>query len=217
MPLLLHKQLSKGGEYAIWEITESSTFFQERLSLAPLEISELDRIKGGGKKLEWLSSRYLLHLMSGRTKRGALIKDEFGKPHLEQSTHQVSLSHSNGRSAAMAAPYNIGIDIQKIVAKIERIAHKFMRPEEMESLQPTTRLEQLHIYWGAKEALYKAYGRKELDFRKHLKVTPIYVVAQSGQTTATIQKDTYQKDFKVNYEIIDNYIIVRVAAIAIEE
>jgi phosphopantetheinyl transferase len=211
LPLFLHQQLPEGGEYAIWDITESEAYFRARLSLANLERQELERIKGEGKRIEWLSSRYLLHLMSGRTERGSLVKDEFGKPHLLQSSHQISLSHSNGRCAVIAAPYAIGIDIQKMVPKIERIAHKFMRPAEMDSLVPKTRLQQLHIYWGAKEALYKAYGRKELDFRKHIKIAPVHSVAERGITTAIVEKQDYCKDFFVKYAQLADYILVMVA------
>ena len=212
---MLHHQLPAQGEYAIWDIKESEAYFRSLLELAPTEQEEVDRIKGEGRRIEWLSSRYLLHLMSGRMQRGVLIKDEFGKPHLQHSSFQISLSHSNDRCAVIAAPYTIGIDIQKIVSKIERIAHKFMRPEEIESLVNETQLTQLHIYWGAKEALYKAYGKKELDFRKHIKVTPIYSIDEKGETTASIEKEQYQQSFRVRYERVGDYILVMAAELPI--
>lgn len=207
MPLQLHRSIFPKGEYAIWKIEEDASFFLERLSLIEVEQQELARIKGMGKRLEWLSSRYLVHLLSGRNERAALLKDEFGKPYIQNSSHFISLSHSNKKSAIIAAPFVVGIDLQKIVPKIERIAHKFMRKEELDSLADSTRLEYLHIFWGAKEALYKAYGRKEIDFRKHLSVKS-FSFDNVGQTIGRVQKGNYDKTFTIHYKKIEDYMLV---------
>ena len=171
MPLHSHKEIASGGEIGIWQIQEEESFFLEQLQLSQVEEEQIQRIKGR-RKLEWLAGRYLLHKMSGRSIRGICLKDEYGKPYLENSPYHISISHSHDMAAVIAAPQRVGIDIQFIVEKIDRIAHKFMRPEELESLKASTRLEQLHIYWGAKESLYKAYGRRLLDFREHIAITP---------------------------------------------
>lgn len=205
--LLYHKILANRGEVGIWKIEESEDFFRNRLDLEASEAAQLSKIKGG-KRVEWLASRYLLHKMSGRVKRGAFLKDEFGKPHLEDSDFEVSISHSNGMAAVIAAPMSIGVDIQKLVAKIERIAHKYMRDEEMESLKTTTRIEHLHVYWGAKEALYKAYGRKALDFRKHILVEPFDYDLSKGQGRGQVKKGDFQANFNLYYEKIEDYILV---------
>ena len=90
LPLLSHHSLPRQGEYAIWSIEESEDFFRSQLSLSTPELEQINRIKGEGRRLEWLASRYLIHLMSGRKKRGVLLKDEFGKPRLENSTFHIS-------------------------------------------------------------------------------------------------------------------------------
>ena len=50
----------------------------------------------------------------------------------------------------------------------------------MKSLQPKTRMEHLSVYWGAKEALYKAYGRKKLEFKQHILVEPFKYNLKKG-------------------------------------
>lgn len=212
MPLVYHKDLIKKGEIGIWRIEETEAFFDEKLILVEEEAQQLSKIKGG-RRVEWLASRYLLHKMSGRTERGAFLKDEYGKPHLEDSDFEVSISHSNRMVAVIAAPYSIGVDIQKIVTKIERIAHKYMRDEETASLIPATRLEHLHVYWGAKEALYKAYGRRQLDFKKHIWVEPFEYNLSMGTCKGQIIKDDFQANFLLHYEKIKagefgDYILV---------
>lgn len=207
MPIIYHKNLPKGGELGVWRIEETEAYFQERLELFPSEVRQLAQIKGR-LRLEWLASRWLLHTLSGRTLRGACLKDEFGKPYLTDSDFEISISHSREVVAVMAAPYTIGIDIQKEVAKIERIEKKFVRPVEKESLQTATRIPHLHIYWGAKEALYKAYGRKKLGFVRHIHVDPFDYNLSVGQTTAAIHKETYHGYYQLFYEKVADYYLV---------
>lgn len=206
MALSLHQIVSPDTELGIWNITESEDWFRQQLTLSAPEQAQLDLIKGS-KRTEWLSARQLVHIMSGRTERGAFIKDEFGKPHLQNSDWYISISHSHGKSAAIASTNICGIDIQFIVPKIERIAPKFMREEEMNSLNDSQQLLQLHIYWTAKEALYKAYGRKQLDFRKHIHITPFDRAQQQGQLQGQIIKNDIRQTFQLEYQIIDDYVL----------
>jgi phosphopantetheinyl transferase len=206
MSLILHRQLPPKGELGIWTIEEPESFFLEKIELFPEEKRQIQAMKGR-RRLEWLAARYLLHYMSGREVRGACLIDEFGKPHLEKSSFQISLSHSHERVAVLAAPGAVGIDIQVLVEKIGRIAYKFMREEELESLQMETKLEHLHVYWGAKEALYKAYGRRELDFREHLLIEPFAYDPAGGKTSGTIRKEDFTQAFEVHYERLDDYML----------
>ena len=98
---------------------------------------------------------------------------------------------------------------KRIVEKIESIAHKYMREDEMASLQDDTRINHLHIYWGAKECLYKAYGQKKLDFREHIFINPFEYDVTNGTCTGYVSKEERTFHFKLNYELIDEeYILV---------
>ena len=162
----------------------------------------------GRRRVEWLASRYLLHELSGRSERADCLKDEFGKPYLVGSEYQISLSHSHGLAAVIAAPQAVGIDIQLEVPKIERIAHKYMRPAEMDSLSEERRITHLHLYWGAKEALFKAYGRKEVDFKQHLFNKPFSLVGDSGSFQGQLIKPTIQQSFQLSYRLFDSFVLV---------
>lgn len=207
MPLFKHDYLPPEGELGLWTITEKEDFFLSKLELHPEEQAQLDKIKGR-RRTEWLASRFLVHSMSGRSTRGALLKDEFGKPHLENSYYDISISHSHDLAAAIAAPCSVGIDIQRLVEKIERIAHKFMRTEEFDSLETATRLEHLHVYWGAKEALYKAYGRRQLDFKEHILIEPFTFNADKISFKGKIVKDEFEADYILHFEQLNDYILV---------
>ena len=207
MPLIFHKILPNGGELGAWQIEETEAYFLDKLELFPSEIRQLSKIKGR-LRLEWLASRWLLHLLSGRTLRGACLKDEFGKPYLTDTDFEISISHSWNMVSVMAAPYSIGVDIQREVKKIARIEKKFIRPVEKDSLQALTKVPHLHIYWGAKEALYKAYGRKMIGFVRHIHVNPFVYDLSIGHTTAAIHKEDYHAYFDVFYEqVADCYLV----------
>jgi len=207
MPLLVQKKLKPQGELGLWQITEPESFFWERLDLEAEEASQLEKFNGR-RHMEWLATRYLLHHLSGRKIRAVLRKDECGKPHLENSDWHISISHSHDLAAVLAAPFPVGIDIQIFVEKIDRIAHKYMRAEETGSLEEASRLAHLHVYWGAKEALYKAYGRRRLDFRKHIFVEPFAYDSAKGSCLGKIVKDDFEKKYQLHYEKIGDYFLV---------
>ena len=200
MPLLRHDKLSESAaELGIWNITEPELWFMEQLLLYPPELRQLGDIRGR-RRVEWLAVRQLVHQMSGRDKRGAFVKDEYGKPHLDQSDWHISISHSHELAAAIASPHLCGIDIQFIVPKITRLAHKFLCPPEAASIRSETELDQLHFYWGAKEALYKAHGRRQLDFKDHIKVQPFLYSKPQGETIGEVLKDGEHLRFRIFYE-----------------
>lgn len=156
------------GELGVWKCEESIEFFFRQMPLFEVEIEELKKLSSR-KKIEWLSSRYLLHQMSGRDVRGACFKDEYGKPYLAGSRYLISMSHSRDLTAVIAGPRAVGVDIQYPVEKIGRIAHRFMNDAELNAVNIGD-VEMLHIVWGAKECVFKAYGRKSLDFRQHINI-----------------------------------------------
>lgn len=208
MPLLRHDNIEPKGELGIWDINETESWFMQELLLYPPELRQLSILKGR-RRVEWLAARQLVHQMSGRSVRGAFVKDEHGKPHLDKSPWQISISHSHQLAAAVAAPSLCGIDIQFIVPKITRLAHKFLRSEEKDCIVAAHELDQLHFFWGAKEALYKAYGRKQLEFIDHIHITPFPYLGPIGQTTGYVRKDKEELAFTIQYErSAEGYMLV---------
>lgn len=207
MPLFLHEHLEPLGELGLWNIEEDEEWFLHKLLLSPIELRQLSKMKGR-RRLEWLAVRQLVHEMSGREKRGAFVKDEFGKPHLEHSDYFISISHSETLAAAIAGPVPVGIDIQKIVPKITRIAHKFLREEEREIMLEHNLIKHMHLYWGAKEALYKAYGRRELDFRAHIMIDPFPLTADRGVMKGRVEKEDYSATYDLYFRTIQDFVLV---------
>lgn len=181
---------------------------RDAVHLSSTETEAIGRIKGEGRRREFLAARLLLHTMSGRPERGELIKDEDGKPHLRDATFHVSISHTAGYAAAIAHPNPCGVDVQRIVPRIRRLAGKFVGPGEQLQLTPKFELRQLHLIWSAKEAMYKAFGRRQIDFKEHLYVDFGPFTAQTTSGTAFLKKGDAEMLFDLNFRIYDDFVLV---------
>ncbi len=207
LPITLKKNIEPYGELGVWTIKEDIDFFLSNLYIYESEKTSLINLKDR-KLMEWLSSRYLLHLMSGRKTRGAVLKDQFGKPFLDDSPFHISLSHSRDLTAIIASPYLVGVDIQYFVSKIGRIAKKFISPEELKLIPNDKELLYQHFIWGAKESLFKAYGKGNVNFKSDLHITYIEEVDGDLIGSAKIIKQDYHEEFRLEGYMFEDYILV---------
>lgn len=215
MPLIYQKIWSHDNTLAVWKIEENEDYFIEKLDWTSDERQYFDSLKGN-RRIEWLSSRLLTCQLSNISNTSFIIKDEFGKPRIKDSQINISISHTKGYVAIYISPKNIGIDIQNIVSKIHRIAHKYLFVNELHAIPEEKLIDSLHIYWGAKESLYKAYGRRELKYREHIRIDINHVLEcqESLESiypftfTGYVMKDSYYEEFKLRALKIDGTLLV---------
>lgn len=207
MSLIFQSNLHPAGVYGIWQVTENDNYFLEKINLYPAEMEELKILKAR-KRTEWLSSRYLLHKLSERAIRGACLKDKYGKPYLENSNYFISISHTADLTAIIGSPHLVGIDIQLIVPKILRIAPKFVNVKEKAFIPSEDEIYYLHAIWGAKESIYKAYGKKELDFLKDIEVLPFIFDSNGFFFQGSLKKGDIVQDFTLFCRQFDQIILV---------
>ena len=127
-----------------------------------------------------------------------MVYDEFGKPHLKDGK-LISITHSFTFSGIIISDDTpVGIDIEKQRDKILKIAHKFTPIEEYKSIANHDALvSKLTIVWGAKESLYKIYGKKKLLFLNN-----IYIEDFSFETNETTGKILYEgvtDEYKIHF------------------
>jgi 4'-phosphopantetheinyl transferase len=206
MPLIYTDEPFTNVSVGVWRADEEESFFEQGLELYSEEVNELTNTSSR-KQIEWLSSRYLLQNIMQKNYRMATVKDGYGKPYLIGSEKHISLSHSSNFTAAIVADSHTGIDIQYITEKLIRVKHKFLSPEEMEYYELTMDLLILHVYWGAKEALFKAYGKGGVDFKKQLYVEP-FEIAKSGKTKGYVYKDDTIYAYELKFIIDEKFILV---------
>lgn len=207
MPFFLRKNAPEQSTIGIWKIEEPIRYFEEKLNLFPAEKALTDSLSAR-KQMEWLASRWTLHLISGHRDRGACLYDPYGKPFIEGSDLEISMSHSHDFIAVMAGRKPVGIDIQKIVPKIYRLKHKFLSEREQAIASGENEIETLHVMWGAKECLFKAYGKGQLPFATNIGLDPFFYGHKGGHLKGKVEKDAYFRRFDIAYRTIEDYMLV---------
>jgi phosphopantetheinyl transferase len=157
------------------------------------------------KKFEFLASRLLVEKTCGEMNipYHGLVKDEYGKPHLKNSKHQVSITHNYPYVAcSIHSSSACGIDIEFPRQQLIKIKHKFLNTHELAYCGED--LNKLCQYWSAKEALYKIYGRKQVLFSEHLSVNVIDNKTLSGK----IRLDGHESEHLLKMRKYKNYYIV---------
>lgn len=192
----------------IWKIEEDQTFFYKNLKLSEVETEELQTLSAR-KKIEWLASRYLLHITLDKEDRYSCVKDEHGKPYLDGSGIYISLTHSKDYVATVFSDLPCGIDMQYHVDKIGMIAKKFVNAEEKGFIPAGKELHYLHALWSTKEAVYKTFGKKGVSLLNDMSTEPFSLNEdQITEINVTLQKDGIIKKYKCEHEIQNGYTLV---------
>jgi phosphopantetheinyl transferase (holo-ACP synthase) len=110
--------------------------------------------------------------------------------------------------SVIASKYLVGIDIQHYVPKIYRIQHKFVNEDELAYIPEDKSLEALHVIWGAKESLYKAYGKRKLDFKRNILIKGLDISQDQGEFQGTVIKGEYNKNFHLKFYLFKKYALV---------
>ncbi|AUD03205.1 4'-phosphopantetheinyl transferase family protein [Spirosoma pollinicola] len=154
-------------------ITEDEPTLRAGVPLTVSEQEDLAGISHPSQRIEWLACRVAIRQLveaQGMSYKG-LRKDEFGKPHLIDSPWHISLSHTSGWAAAVLHRSRpVGIDIEPIREQFKRVVPRVLSESEINHAAGDPN--RLAVYWCAKEALYKLYGKRQLTFREHLHVEP---------------------------------------------
>ncbi len=198
MGLIFKNNISPFTIIGIWEVDETpENFFSD----------ELNSVKSESRKKEIVATKFLLSELC--CINATIGHTENGKPYLKNSRQNISISHSYKYVALILEKrYETGIDIQKITAKITRIKEKFMSNEELKSLTGgESPIEKLHVYWGAKECVFKSYVKGNLIFSENIFIEP-FNYQNTGEIFAHLKLPDEKKTFTLHYEKRDAYMLV---------
>ena len=166
MSLILKKQISQTVSVAVWQITETEDCLFNSLQLLPKDKAALSSIKLPKVRLQKLACRAALAELLGSNEIG-ITYTETGQPQLKE--HHISFSHTENMVAVALAKIPVGIDIEKLSPRILPLYPRFMSPQEIATCD-TNNLKDLYYFWCAKEAMYKWFAEKNLDFIEDLHV-----------------------------------------------
>lgn len=170
MPVLFRNQEITSVSVCVWHITETEDFFSRSLLLTEADRQQILQCKLPSRRLERFACRAALaHLLGSN--EVAITYTPQGQPALPG--YHLSFSHCRTHVAVALSPRcPVGIDIERVQDRITQLFPKFLSAEECAALEVTSK-QQLHRYWGAKEAMYKCCGGNITSYTNHIALVPI--------------------------------------------
>ena len=206
MPIVWSKNLAEKGKIAIWEISESVEALYSMLQLDEKEQQHFHALSKARQK-QWLGSRVLLRTLLQTEQYIELTIDEHRKPFLNNLPFEIAISHANHLAAVIIYEgKKVGVDIEKISERILKIKNKFLSPEELKFIASSNELEQLHVCWGAKESLFKLYGKGSLPFIDGIKIAA-FEYDTTVEVAASIAIPAYHANFNVQYLKYEDFML----------
>jgi phosphopantetheinyl transferase len=208
MPEYLHQLWPNGTEARVWHIVESEEFFLDQIKWPKNELDLLSTFHPK-RRLEYVASRYLLYKYHSDVSPSNIIKDEFGKLVLKDGLHKISISHSGNYTAFVKSPAEVGIDLQLFQEKILQIYPKFIHPNDFlykdDQNQPIS-ISSATLVWCAKEAVYKAHGKRNIHFKEQIRLLADIVEGPNGTGCVSLILPEEIKLYQIYYEIHAEFV-----------
>jgi len=192
MSVFFQKDIDKETKLGIWQIEEEEAFFLQKV--APQR-----NVSNEHKRMQHLAGRYLLTWLFDDFPAALIQIADTRKPFLENEAYHFSISHCGLYAAALVSKTKrVGVDIEMVTPKIQKIKNKFLSEEEQKMIigqWPVTisASNPLTLLWSCKEAVFKWYGLGSVDFKEHIVVKEIKQIAEhTYETTICFQKNKRQ-------------------------
>ncbi|MFL5741596.1 MAG: 4'-phosphopantetheinyl transferase family protein [Flavisolibacter sp.] len=209
MSIFFQQDLNGSTRLGIWKIEEEEDFFLRKV---PLQRD----ITHPHKRLQHLAGRYLLKYLYPDFPTELIRIADTRKPFLEDEAYHFSISHCGNFAAVLVSKdCRVGIDIEMTSEKVLRILHKFLHQEEHMLLGRGTGEENFipTLLWSAKEAMFKWWGRGEVDFSEMLRLSDMQTL--SGKMQGKFIRGDLRVSFPVYYKTFPGMVMAWVMTKAI--
>jgi len=207
MGLILNQEIEEGCRLGLWEITEDFATLLDITYLNDDDLRHLVHFKSINRKIEWLSVRALLQGMTRPDAR--IVYNESRKPFLDDGSYNISVSHSHKYTSVILGKNKlVGVDLEYMSNKINRLAHKFINEREVISRKLLLHRKHLYIHWCAKEALYKICDKVDINFQEDLTILPFEVEIQGEIIGLVDNNSRHHEEYLMHYQIDNNYVLV---------
>ena len=209
MPLFYQHTINEHTRLAVWKIGEEESFFSAVVNVQR-------NISHPHKRLQHLAGRYLLPFLFPDFPSWLIQIADTRKPFLAEQSYQFSISHADNYAAAIVSSNcNVSVDVEPASQKIAAIRHKFLSEHDAEVLFTGTeadqdRIPRLTIAWSAKEAVYKWWGKGEVDFKKDIIFDSMIENDRGGHLTCIFNK-AEPVWLVVHYKLFDILVLAWIA------
>jgi phosphopantetheinyl transferase len=200
MPLFYQHTINGGAKIGVWHIAEDEDFYLQKVPVGR-------DITHWHKRLQHLAGRYLLqHLYPDFPYHLMEIADT-RKPFLPNEEYHFSISHCGNYAAVIVSnKHRVGIDIELVTEKVEKIKHKFLSIEELANIQHLTlNTQPLTLLWCCKEAVFKWYGIAGVDFREDIHLKPFEINAEGTINCEFVKDETVH--LSIQYKFFDGFCL----------
>lgn len=190
-------------DYIIWKITENEEELRAQLTHPELFADKVANLKPGSRRmLEVLAVRRAMkELFYGEERPLRYTSD--GAPYLDGGPY-ISVSHTDGYAAVITCDTPVGIDIERIGTRVQKVVSHFLRPEEIAVLHLSDDYHlALHLAWSAKEAAFKVLGHDYYDLQNRTTVQHI----DWRQKRLLLAIDRQQTPLQIHFDYTDEYMM----------
>ncbi len=212
MALYLIKDLDDDyhSRVGVWQITETEEELRALSSVPSDELEEISYIKSESLRKQKLAVRALLDALF--EEKVYLSHHDNGKPYIENSAINISITHTNRYVAVILNPTDeVGIDCESLDRDFSAVKKKALSEDEIEEVEDTDeerRNEQLAIYWCAKEAVYKMLSQYKVDFAEQIEIDDFRISGEGELYDPFADKDGYEEDLTLEYITFDRHVLV---------
>lgn len=207
MPLFYQQDINETTKLGVWKIEEAEDFF---LRSVPLQRS----ITHPHKRLQHLAGRYLLPFLFPDFPHAEIEIANTRKPFLPDEQYHFSISHCGDYAAAIvSSKQRVGIDIEMITPRVEKIKYKFLSEIELAFVHTyplNQQVKLLTLLWSAKEAMFKWWGRGDVDFSEVMRTVP-FALQKSGIIKAHFQKGDFIQKLLLPYKMFNTMSLAWIA------
>ena len=212
MALYLIKDLDDDyhSRVGVWQITESEEELKALASVPSDELEEISYIKNESLRKQKLAVRCLLDALF--EEKVYLSHHDNGKPYIENSAMNISITHTNRYVAVILNPTDeVGIDCESLDRDFSAVRKKALSEDEIEEvdeIDEEQRNEQLALYWCAKEAVYKMISQYGVDFAEQIEIDDFRMRGEGELVATFTDKDGFEEEYELEYMTFDRHVLV---------
>ena len=194
--------ISEQTQILIWKYLEEEKFSADLIS----DEKEFENLKQKSPK-RLIEKQMVRQMLKKILPNHKIRYHENGQPYLEPFDKFVSVSHSFPYAVLAISEKKIGVDIEQVKDRIDKIKHKFLHPTEIDWLgRVESEIEHLTAIWCIKEALFKIHSSKQWSFKEFYVVDEFLLDKFSKIKCKVFDKDREDK-FLAHLEKIENYYL----------
>lgn len=187
MPLVYQQDINLNTKLGIWHITEEEDFFEKEYLKSAIAHPH--------KRVQTLAGRHLLKILFPEIPIDLIEVAPTKKPFIPNDPYHFSISHCGDYAAAIVSTMNrVGVDIELPQPKIIALQKKFLSDTEKTILLSSGLKEEIvyTIGWSVKEAVFKWYGKGQMNFIDHMEIFSVEYLDDAFQVKVKFKKEEKQ-------------------------